>query len=219
VYDFAIAATSPSRVAEKNMVWRSVGIRRTMAATCGRKPCPACDRLVQDQDLHPVEADQLAPGQVVEPPGRRDQDVGLTDGLRLCGDGHAAVRGRRAQALGPATSAISSATWTASSRVGTSTKAAGGGLRVEALHDRNTEGQGLAGPGGRFRQDVVPAMPSGTTIAWTAVGVTMFRRASTPMTDVATPSWGKDVCCICFVLLAAFRGHGQSGREPSPETA
>src|SRR2546426_5548917 len=115
------------------------------------------------------------------------------------------------------TSAISSATWTASSRVGTSTRAAGRGACGSR---RSTIGMPkarvLPDPVGAFARTSCPAMPSGTTIAWTAGGVTMFRRASTPITDAATPSWGKDVCCIGFVLLAAFRGHGQSGRDHHP---
>src|SRR4029077_5343984 len=74
----------------------------------------------------------------------------------------------------------------------------------------------LPDPVGALASTSRPAIASGRTMAWTGVGVTMFRRSKTPVTDVATPSSGKVCCCIRFILLAAVVGRGLSGRDQHP---
>jgi hypothetical protein len=68
----------------------------------------------------------------------------------------AAVHGRDAKAFGRGDAAISSLTWSASSRVGTRTSAAGERRRRRALDDRQREGKRLARPRRRLREDVRP---------------------------------------------------------------
>jgi hypothetical protein len=100
VYFAASSPTSPSSVAEKNIVWRLLGSRRTILSTCGRKPMSsmrsASSRtriLICDRVDHP------ALDEVLEPAGRRDEHVRGLRALALRAERDAAVDGDDAKLL------------------------------------------------------------------------------------------------------------------------
>ena len=113
--------------------------------------------LVEHEDAHAVEPHHLALGEVVEPPGRGDQDVRVADPFGLLAHPRAAVDGLDLEASWPWRSRRTPrAPAVASSRVGTSTSASGvpRGLGVELLDDRDGEPERLARAGLRLRERV-----------------------------------------------------------------
>ena len=77
--------------------------------------------LVEDEHLHGVDGHEPALHQVVETARRGDEDVRAHAALGLRADRGAAVGDATRMPSAAATVASSSATWSASSRVGTST--------------------------------------------------------------------------------------------------
>ena len=75
---WASRSTSPSSVADRNRVCRSVGTRRTIALHVGEEAhVEHAVGLVEHQDPHGVQADpSLRRSQVVQAAGRGHQDVG-----------------------------------------------------------------------------------------------------------------------------------------------
>jgi hypothetical protein len=84
-------------VAEKSIVWRLVGTVRRLRLESHVEHAVG---LVEDERADGVELDEALLEQVVEAPGCRDEHVCAARLLRLRPDGHAAVDGRHAQALG-----------------------------------------------------------------------------------------------------------------------
>ena len=105
--------------------------------------------LVEDEHLDLVDGQLAALHEVDEPAGRADDDVdALAQGVDLGLHRHAAVDGADAAAAHLPSGASTSVTWLASSRVGTSTRPAGGRLGLaDALEEREPEGEGLARAG------------------------------------------------------------------------
>ena len=98
-------------------------------------------------------------GEVVEPSGRRDQDVGSVDALGLFLHVRTAVDGLDPQLRGRRRSSRNSShTCWASSRVGHQheRRRQRGRRRVQLVHDGQGEAQGLAGAGLRTGQGVTP---------------------------------------------------------------
>ena len=159
VYARASSPTSPSSVAEKNIVWRLL-----------RQPAddPVDLRLeahvehpvglVEDEDPDVREVDEPALGEILEAARRGDEDVRVLARLRLRAERDAAVDRRRREALrAGASDSSSSATWAASSRVGTRTSAEGARRRGRS---RSTIGIANASvlpePVGDLREHVEP---------------------------------------------------------------
>ena len=173
VYARASSPTSPSSVAEKNIVWRFLGTRRTILSTCGLKPMSsmrsASSRTrmrIRSSDDHPALREVLEPARA----WRRRRAPRAP--CRLAPERDAAVDGRRRggpSASRPTTS--SSVTCCASSRVGTSTSALG---RRRAASTRSTIGSANASvlpePVGDFARTSSPASASGRTSVWMRKG-------------------------------------------------
>ena len=92
---------------------------------------------VEDEDLGLLEGDKAAIDEILQAAGRGDEDLGAFRLPGLADEGRAAVDGGDPQARGAAGAFNCSATWAASSRVGTSTSAEGVARpRVDALDER-----------------------------------------------------------------------------------
>ena len=156
----ASSATPPSSVAEKSIVWRFVGHRAQDAVDLrleAHVEHPV--GLVEHERPHAVELDQALLEQVVEAAGRRDEHVRAAGLLRLRAERtRRRRRSRRAGSSSRRAARRSSATCVASSRVGTSTSAAGC-EPVPAV--RSTSGRPNASvlpePVGRLGEDVEAA--------------------------------------------------------------
>ena len=128
-------------------------------------------------------------GEILEPAGSRDDDVGALQPLGLRADRRAAVRGLDAEPFGAPIRASSPQTCVASSRVGTRTSA---GARRCRRRVRSTIGSPNASvfpePVGALARTSRPARASGRTRVWMGNGSTMPRSASTCSTAALTPS-------------------------------
>ena len=99
VYALASSPTSPSSVAEKSIVCRSSGRRRTRRSTCGLKPMSSMRSASSSTSRTRGERDEPAFDEVLQAAWCRDQDVGSARALRLAGDRRAAVDGGDAKLL------------------------------------------------------------------------------------------------------------------------
>ena len=190
VYARASSPTSPSSVAEKNIVWRSRGRARDDAVDLRLEAhVEHAVGLVEHEDLDRVELDEPRSIRSSSRPG-----VATT----MCAPAPASPgarcprRRRRRRPERPrasASGASSSATWAASSRVGTRTSAQG---RASAAFRRSTIGIAKASvlpePVGDLTSTSRPSSASGMTSVWMAKGDSTPRRESASTTASATPS-------------------------------
>ena len=130
---------------------------RTIRSTCGLKPMSSMRSASSRTRIRTSSSETSSPlDEILQAAGRRDDDVRALEPLRL--RARPARRRRRRRRGGPcaaANGAISSATWSASSRVGTSTSDVGvlpSGVRP--LDERDAEGERLARAGRRLGEDV-----------------------------------------------------------------
>ena len=140
--------------------------------------------LVEDEDPDRVELEQLPLGQVLEPARRGDDDVRVLRLLRVGHERRAAVDRGDPQALrlGERRELLCDLGRELARRH----EDERGGLRlggVQALDDRDREGEGLARPGRRLLASrSCPFSPSGMTSVWMAKGDSTPRRESASTT-------------------------------------
>ena len=135
----ASSPTSPSSVAEKSIVCRSLGRRRTILLDLRLEAhVEHAVGLVENEDPHIVELDEAPLDEILQAAGRGDEDVRAAAAASPGWRSGAAVGRRDTEAAsGLAIEVSSSATCEASSRVGTSTSAVGvGAVGVGTLDDR-----------------------------------------------------------------------------------
>jgi hypothetical protein len=118
-------------------------------------------RLVEHQDADRVELDRAPVREVLEAPGRRDQDVGAARPLRLRTDLRAAVHGRDAQParLRHVAELIGDLDGQLARRDEHQSGGATG--RLDSLDDRDRERERLAGAGPRLGEHVAPGQGVG----------------------------------------------------------
>ena len=156
MYARASSPTSPSSVAEKSIVCRSRG--RRADDPLDLRPEAHVEHpvgLVEDEDVDVVERDHLALDEILQPAGRRDDDVRALELLRLRADRSAAVgeadldalrRGERLDLLGDLERELA----------GRHEHERRRGLAVggRPLDERDAEGERLARARRRLREDV-----------------------------------------------------------------
>ena len=147
---------SPSSVAEKKSVWRSCGQARTMRSTAGRKPMSSM-RSASSRTRNCRLSKRAAPRchQVLEPARGGDEHVGALAGLDLLLEADAAVDGRDLEAAdaGQRLGLLDDLGGELARR-GEHERGGAAAAVLEALDDRDHEGERLAGARGGLGEHV-----------------------------------------------------------------
>ena len=149
--------TSPSSVAEKNSVWRSLGHWRDDAVDGGAEAhVEHAVGLVEDEDLDVGERDRAAREQILEAAGGGHDEVGGAGVLDLLVEADAAVDGGDVQAPGGGQRArLFDDLADELTRRGEHERGGLARRRVEHVEDRRGEGDRLARARGGLGEDVV----------------------------------------------------------------
>ena len=194
MYSRASSPTAPSSVAEKNIVCRFRGRRRTIRSTCGLNPMSSMRSASSSTRIRiPPSSTRRRSRRSIRRPGVATSRCARRARLAWAERGTPPWTAATARPFGPPTASSSSLTCRASSRVGTRTSARGPSPPRSV---RSTIGIAKASvlpdPVGDFARTSSPARASGRTEAWMSKGSRIERVASWSTMTCDTPSSRKD---------------------------
>ena len=184
VYARASSPTSPSSVAEKNIVWRSRGDRCTIRSTCGLKPMSSIRSASSRTRIATASSVTHAPVDrgPAAGPGVATSTCASRGGLRLRAERRRRRRRTRPRGRAAAPSGRAPRSPGRRARGSARGRARRGGPSSgpSALDDRDRERERLAGAGRRLGEHVAAARaPPGWRASGSGTGLAMPRAAST----------------------------------------